>query len=410
MNNLIFRRSCTEPVTVMFLVLPYGISSGFASVTLPFLLIQHGFSVAAAASITAFGLSANLWRFIWAPLTDLTLSLHKWYLIGISFCAGTLLSLCFIPLSNSSAWIIAGIVLLSQIAATFVVAPVGGFMAKTVQVEKKGRAGGWYQAGNLGGMGIGGGAGIWLSDQFSYQTAGIIFSIAMLGCIVALKFVPEVYAEKDRTLKQGFKAIAFDVKTLCRSPIAVFTTVMVVTPIGIGAAAFIWSSVASDWTVTTNTVALVTGILSGGISAIGCVFGGWVADKIGRWWAYFGSGTLMAIVTLIMGISDFTSTAYVSGVLFYAFMFGFANAAFSAIVLHAIGKGLASTKYALLSSISNIAPVYMTTLDGWIHDKYDIKTMLLGEAFLGFAFVAMSLLALSRVNLYFKSHPFFINV
>lgn len=151
MNNLIFRRSCTEPVTVMFLVLPYGISSGFASVTLPFLLIQHGFSVAAAASITAFGLSANLWRFIWAPLTDLTLSLHKWYLIGISFCAGTLLSLCFIPLSNSSAWIIAGIVLLSQIAATFVVAPVGGFMAKTVQVEKRscrrmvsGRQFGWH--------------------------------------------------------------------------------------------------------------------------------------------------------------------------------------------------------------------------------------------------------------------------
>jgi MFS transporter, PAT family, beta-lactamase induction signal transducer AmpG len=393
-----FQRTQTEPVTVLFLVLPYGISSGFASVTLPFLLIQHGFSVATAASVTALGLSANIWRFIWAPLTDLTLSLHEWYLIGISFCAAMLLLLCFLPFNNNSTGVLSVIVLLSQIAATFVVAPVGGFMAKTVVSAKKGRAGGWYQAGNLGGMGIGGGAGIWLSSHFSYQTAGIILSIAMLGCAAALKFVPQVYAERERTLKQGFKAIVLDVKNLCRSPIVVFTTVMIVTPIGIGAAAYVWSSVSNDWKVTTNTVALVTGILSGGISAIGCVFGGWVADKIGRWWAFFGSGTLMAIVTLMMGISAFTPTAYVSGVLFYAFMFGFANAAFSAIVLHAIGKGLASTKYALLSSISNIAPVYMTTFDGWIHDKYNIKTMRLGETVVGFGFVVMSLFALSRVN------------
>lgn len=174
---------------------------------------------------------------------------------------------------------------------------------------------------------------------------------------------------------------------------------MIVTPIGIGAAAYIWSSVGKDWQVTADTVALVTGILSGAISAMGCVFGGWVADKLGRWWAFFGSGSLMAIVTLVMGISAFTPLTYVIGILLYAFMFGFANAAFSAIVLHAIGKGLASTKYALLSSISNIAPVYMTTFDGWLHDKYNIKTMLFGETILGIGFIIISLLILSHAKL-----------
>jgi hypothetical protein len=49
------------------------------------------------------GFSANLWRFVWAPLTELTVSLHKWYLIGIIFCAATLLLLCFIPVSNTTA-------------------------------------------------------------------------------------------------------------------------------------------------------------------------------------------------------------------------------------------------------------------------------------------------------------------
>ena len=398
-----FKRNNTEPITILFLVLPYGISSGFASVTLPFLLIQHGFSVAGAASITALGLSANIWRFIWAPLTDLTLSLHKWYLIGLGFCSSTLFLLCFIPINTNATGFLTAIVLLSQIAATFVVAPVGGFMAKTVAEEKKGRAGGWYQAGNLGGMGLGGGAGIWLSSHFSYQIAGIVLSIAMLSCGLALYFVQQVYSEKERTLKEGLKILLVDIKDLSRSPIAIFTTIMIITPIGIGAAAYIWSSVATDWKVTPDTVALVTGIISGGVSAIGCVFGGWVADKLGRWWAFFGSGTLMAIVTLVMSISNFTPVSYIGGVLLYAFMFGFANAAFSAVVLHAIGKGLASTKYALLSSISNIAPVYMTTFDGLLHDKYNIRTMLLGETFLGLGFVIIGVLALSRLN--FKNRP-----
>lgn len=388
----------TEPSTLLFLVLPYGISVGFASVTLPFLLIHHGFSVAAAASITALGISANILRFVWAPLTDLTLSLHKWYLIGISFCAATLLLLCLIPLNNNSTGFLTAIVFLSQFASTFVVTPVGGFMAKTVAEEKKGRAGGWYQAGNLGGMGIGGGAGIWLSSHFSYQTAGVILSIAMLACAAALYFVPQVYAEKESTLKDGFKILALDVKDLFRSPITLFTTAMIITPIGIGAASSVWSSVATDWHATADTVALVTGVLSGVVSAIGCVFGGWIADKLGKWWAFFGSGTLMAIVTLVMSFSNFTSSNYVSGVLLYAFMLGFAYAAFSAIVLHAIGKSMASTRYALLSSISNIAPVYMTVFDGWLHDKYNITTMLQGETFLGLGFVIISLFILSQTS------------
>lgn len=55
------RREKTKPFVFVFLVLPYGISSGFFSITLPFVLTRSGFSVAIAASIVAIGVSANLW-------------------------------------------------------------------------------------------------------------------------------------------------------------------------------------------------------------------------------------------------------------------------------------------------------------------------------------------------------------
>ncbi len=184
------KRIKSSPVTFLFLVLPYGISSGFLAVTLPYLLVKSGFSVAEAAAITAIGLTANVWRFIWAPLADMTLSLHKWYLIGAGLCAMAFIMLGFITVEKDAKLLLTIIVLFLQMAATMVISPVGGFMAKTINEEKKGRAGGWYQAGNLGGAGIGGGAGVWLSVRFSYNTAVIVFALTVLACSFALFFLP----------------------------------------------------------------------------------------------------------------------------------------------------------------------------------------------------------------------------
>lgn len=387
-------RTSTNPITFLFLCLPYGISGGFIAVTLPFILVQQGFSVAGAATITALGISANIWRFLWSPFTDLTLNLHKWYLIGTGLCILTLLLLCIIPINSDSMGILFTTVFVSQIAATLVVSPVGGLMAKTVSKEFKGRAAGWYQAGNLGGGGLGGGAGVWISTHASVQVALIVLSIVIACCCLALFFVPQVLAEKDISLKQGFKTIYFDLRGLIRSPIAIFSIAVITTPIGIGASSNIWSSVAGDWQVSANGVALVTGTLSGLLVAIGCILGGWIADKFGRWNTFFGAGLIMAMITFSMSFLPHLPPTYKIGVLLYALIMGVNYAAFSAVVLHAIGEGLASTKYALLSSIGNIPLVGMTAFIGWLHDSQGVKSMLLGETFIGVGFIIVSVLAL----------------
>jgi PAT family beta-lactamase induction signal transducer AmpG len=122
----------TKPVTFFFLVLPYGISSGFVSISLPFILTRAGFSVAIAASIVAIGVSANLWRFLWGPVADLTLTARRWYLIGLSTSAVTLFLLGLVPLQQNAAGIVMVVVFVSQVASTLIVLPVGGLMAHTV--------------------------------------------------------------------------------------------------------------------------------------------------------------------------------------------------------------------------------------------------------------------------------------
>ena len=111
----------TAPAAFFFLVLPYGISSGFVSVTLPFILVRAGFSIAMAASIAAVGVAANLWRFLWGPVADLTLSARRWYLLGLAAAAGTLFLLGFIPLQPNAVGLLMVVVFVSQVAGTLIV-------------------------------------------------------------------------------------------------------------------------------------------------------------------------------------------------------------------------------------------------------------------------------------------------
>jgi hypothetical protein len=77
----------------------------------------------------------------------------------------------------------------------------------------------------------------------------------------------------------------------------------------------------------------------------------------------------MAVVALAMSFFPFTPAVFAGGVLAYAFTIGMAYAAYSALVLLAVGHGAASTKYAILSSLGNVPVVYMTALAGWAHDR-----------------------------------------
>jgi len=291
------------------------------------------------------------------------------------------------------------VVFISQVAGTLIVLPVGGLMAHTVAENAKGRAAGWYQAGNLGGNGIGGGVGVWLASHFSKEIAGGALAIAMLASAAAIYFASDVRIVSTETLGERMRILWRDILSMARAVIPLFTIVLVCSPIGAGAMNNLWSAVAPDWKATPNQVALISGVLNGVLSAVGCVIDGWVADRVGRWWAYFGSGILIAMVAIIMAVAPRTPNAFTIGVLAYALTCGMAYAAFSAIVLLAIGgRGAASTKYATLSSLGNLPIVYMTASDGWVHDRFGTAWMLHSEALIAIICIVFGLAVLRWIN------------
>jgi hypothetical protein len=67
------------------------------------------------------------------------------------------------------------------------------------------------------------------------------------------------------------------------------------------------------------------------------------------------------------------------------------------MVIHAIGRGVASTKFAFCQSLGNLPVVYMTALNGYVHDRYGAGWMLMNEALAAIACVILGMLFLRGI-------------
>ncbi|MBK8403190.1 MAG: hypothetical protein IPL25_03595 [Saprospiraceae bacterium] len=72
-------------------------------------------------------------------------------------------------------------------------------------------------------------------------------------------------------------------------------------------------------------------------------------------------------------------------------------AAFTYVILYAIGKKHIATRFSLLASLGNLPVVYMTAINGWAHDKFNSKYMLIIEAIVGIVFVLIFILILKQL-------------
>ncbi len=286
--------------------------------------------------------------------------------------------------SASLPWL-AAIVLISNVAVTFLGMAVESLMAYATPENEKGRAGGWFQAGNLGGGGLGGGVGLLLAQRLPAPwMAGAMLALACLACALALRFVDEPPAShREGRLTRSLADVGVDLWGVARSRIGLLALILCVLPIGSGAASGLWSAVADDWRASANTVAVVTGVLGGIVSALGCLAGGWICDRMNRKTAYALYGVLQALCALAMAAAPRTEAMYVVFTLVYAFITGLTYAGFTAFVLEAMGKGAAATKYNVFASLSNTPIYYMTRIDGWAYGRWGAGGMLRTEALFG---------------------------
>jgi len=393
----------THPIVFMFLILPFGAMGGYVTVALAYLFSRSGMSVEQVAALVAVGIVPHTWKFIWAPLVDSTFTRKGWYLVASGLSALGILATGLMPVRESSIPLLTTIILTSNFAVTFLGMATESLMAYATPPQRKGRAGGWFQAGNLGGSGLGGGAGLWLAQHLPAPwLAGAMLAAACLLCSLALLFVPEPPSTiREPRIGRTLRNVVLDLWHLTKSRIGFLALFLCFLPIGSGAASNLWSAVAQDWSASADTVALVTGVVGGLLMAGGCLAGGYICDRLDRKAAYILYGVLQATCAVGMSFAPRTEQMYILFTSLYAVSTGLTYAGFTAFVLEAMGTGAAATKYNVFASLSNAPIYYMTLVDGWAHTRWNAGRMLRTEAALcivGMALFFGVLAAVSRTR------------
>jgi PAT family beta-lactamase induction signal transducer AmpG len=386
-----------HPILFFFFYMPFGVFSGYVTVTLAFLFSKSGVSLQQIAGLAAINLLPQVFKFLWAPLVDTTLTVKRWYLLSTLVTAATIFATGIIPINASNLFLFSCMVLISSFARSFISAAIGGLAAGTSQ-KLKGRMGGYCQAGNLGGGAIGGGAGLWLAQHVSYTwLPGATLALVCVLCCAGLLFISEpVSTIRAERFGKNIRNVVADVWATLKTNRGFLAFILNLLPLGTGAAGFLFAAVAKDWRSGADTVALVTGGLGGLAIIIGCLIGGPICDRVNRQKAFVLFSLLQGICCVGMAFSPHVPLMYILWTLGYAFVNGFVNAAYSSFNLEAAADGAAASKFELYSSMAYLPLYLMFWISAGAYAKWGAFGMLNMEA--AIATLAAGLYLFARIS------------
>jgi PAT family beta-lactamase induction signal transducer AmpG len=376
-----------HPVVWTILYIPFGAFAGFVQVALTFLATQHGLSITEGALLNGAQMLTQWLKWLWAPVIDITLTPKRWYNISTILSAAGIVAMASIPLSPETLPLLLTVIAVASLINSIVGMAIESMMAAVTPKDQIGRVSGWFQAGNLGGAGLGGGLGLLLLRKLPAPwMTGVILGGLFLACCLGLLMLPNVAAHQSSVRPlEAVKGVVGDLRELVRTRGGRLAAILCFMPVGSGAAQVVLAQaeVAARWGAGAAEVEKVQGFAAGGVTVVGCFLGGYLCERVAPRTAYAAVGILLAAIAAAMGLWPPSVTAYVIFSFVYAFGVGLAYAAFTAVVLDAMGAGSAATKYNIYASLSNFPIWWMGLVLGRVADVSGPKMMLLAEAGIG---------------------------
>ena len=154
-------RGLPAPIWGMVL-LPTSIAGGFVGVAFVYELGRHGVSVAAISGLVSLALLPTTWQFFAGPAIDMSLTQKRWYILAGAVLLICLIGIGFTPATAAALPILGALCFIGACSHVCFGISAMSAMAATTAPEERGPIGGWAQAANLGGFGIGGGLGLWI--------------------------------------------------------------------------------------------------------------------------------------------------------------------------------------------------------------------------------------------------------
>jgi MFS family permease len=394
--------SVRAPHPWLFAVLyfPYGLTIGFPAIALGFLGRRAGLPTSAIAAVVGMSFLAAGWKFLWAPVGDYTLTRKRWYLLAVALISAGLIALTIVPLSTRNLPLLSALVLMTSVSGTFLAFATEGLMVHNSSPATRGRAGGWFQSGNQFGQTAGGGVGLWLMSHAPRPwMAGAALSLIIASCAVALTWLEEPPRHlHDAPLWARAGDAWRNLRGVLASRVGRIGLLLAILPIGTGAAAYLFGSLAPEWNAAADTTSLVLGAGGGVAIVAGCFAGGRLADRVSKPNAYALSCGAGLLACIAIALSPRTPVAFAATTLLYTFTLGMVAASFTALVLALVGHSAPATKINLFFAINSLFSIGVLRANGWAHDHWGTNGMLYTEALLGVGALVVFALVAGRMR------------
>jgi PAT family beta-lactamase induction signal transducer AmpG len=352
----------TSPFWFGILAVAYGVYDAIPRILLGFLLRTQGVPVDRIAGVVALGVLPLTWSFVWAPLVDLGQRRRNWVIGGFLLAAA-----CIWPAvawSGAALALRSGLLLGAGVSTTVGVTALNALMTEFPPLVR-GRVGGWWQAGNVGGGALGGGLMLWIAQRLSGASLATVVCVVFLAPILAVFALHEhPHALMTAPIFARFAKLFSSLREFLKSRRTWAGLLFFVGPMGTSGAVF--AALGADFHASANEIMWVTGVGAGLMAVPGSLIGGWVADHLGKAWANILGGILLALCASFMAAGRLSPVAFAAGVLTYQLLIGFGYAAYTALLLEVIGgkREVAATSYSALNSVGNVPVVYMTWFCG----------------------------------------------
>jgi PAT family beta-lactamase induction signal transducer AmpG len=346
---------------------PYGVGGSFAAVTMPFFARKAHFTMSDIGWYGSALLVPPIVQFLYAPVVDIGPKRKHWFVIVTVLGAICYGAAVMMPLpSRMTAFLV--LAFLGQTISGLSGSCNGGLLATTMPDGLRGAAGGWLNVGNLAGGAISAVLTLKMAERFPPHIVGLGLIVFMSLPCLALIWVDEPERER-RSAREVFRALWRDVSHVVKTRQGWTGMLLFSSPVGTAALINYFAGMATDYRASAGMVAFVNGWVSGLVTAVGSLIGGYLCDRYSRRVMYLLSGGLTALCAATMAAAPLSPMTYAVGVSVYLLITGFCYSAFSAAVLETIGKGgaAASTQYALFVSCGNLAISYV----GFVDTRFD---------------------------------------
>jgi MFS family permease len=395
------------PWLFAFTATPYGVMGSFVGQVMPSMTQSAKIDVDSIGWYSALLFIPSILLFLYSPIIDIG-PRHKSWLVLMSVVAAICMFATFlIPLPEHVTLFLTFGFLANTISG-LVGACNGALMAVTMPDELRGKAGGWYNVGNLSAGALSATVVIWmLGEGYSRPLVGAVVTVMMIVPSLAGLLIDEP-PKPPATVDQVFSNTLSDVARVLFSKRGITGIALCASPVGTAALVNFFTGMSDAYGVAPRTVAIVTGLGNAGLSAVGSAVVGYLADRFNRRVLYLASGLLTAVCGIVMALSPRSPMTFIAGGLTYALITGFCYASFTSTVLETIGTAgkAAATQYSLFVAAGNLAITYVGLIDTRFAAKHGVEGVIASDAILNIAGVVVLGIAFWLLGSFGKwSHP-----